>query len=198
MPGYELINQLAEQSDSTELGGTLSHALADRLRVTCGETSRRIAEAADLGPRRALSGEPLGAPVDRDRSRTTRRYDRRLHVAVIRRLFGQLPCSVDIQTREAAEKHLAKLVTQFRPTRPSWPPLACATPRIKVPWWTAHLLRRRLPETPVRTASATTMPPMRGVKYRTASFEGDERGPYDPVPAASQPPTDSCARYFLP
>jgi len=30
------------------------------------------------------------------------------------------------------------------------------------------------------------------------SLKGDERGLYGPVPAASQPPTDSCARYFLP
>jgi hypothetical protein len=30
VPGHQLINQIAEQSDSTELGGTLSHALADR------------------------------------------------------------------------------------------------------------------------------------------------------------------------
>ena len=51
VPGHELINQIAEQSDSTELGGKLSHVLADRLRITRGEAGRRIAEAADLGPR---------------------------------------------------------------------------------------------------------------------------------------------------
>ena len=59
VPGHELINQLAEQSDSTELGGKLSHVLADRLRITRAEAGRRVAEAADLGPRRALTGEPL-------------------------------------------------------------------------------------------------------------------------------------------
>src|ERR1700746_878996 len=31
VPGHQLINQLAGQCDPTELGGTLSHVLADRL-----------------------------------------------------------------------------------------------------------------------------------------------------------------------
>jgi Domain of unknown function (DUF222) len=56
---HQHINQLAEYASSEELGGRLSHVLADRLRLTRGEAARRIAEAADLAPRRALTGEPL-------------------------------------------------------------------------------------------------------------------------------------------
>ena len=56
---HPLINQLAEQADATELGGKLAPALADRLRISRAEASRRIHEAADLGERRALNGEPL-------------------------------------------------------------------------------------------------------------------------------------------
>ena len=51
VPAHQLINQVAEQGDSAELGGKLSWALADRLHITRGEASRRIADAADLGPR---------------------------------------------------------------------------------------------------------------------------------------------------
>ena len=58
-PEHALISQLVEGSDSAELGGKLSHVLADRLRITRGDAGRRIAEAADLGPRRALTGEAL-------------------------------------------------------------------------------------------------------------------------------------------
>ena len=58
-PGHELINQLAERAGPQELGGPLPQALADRLRITRGEAHRRVAEAADLGPRRALTGEAL-------------------------------------------------------------------------------------------------------------------------------------------
>src|ERR1700691_2079483 len=54
-----LINPLAPQADAVELGGKLAPALANRLRITRAEASRRIHEAEDLGERRALNGEPL-------------------------------------------------------------------------------------------------------------------------------------------
>ncbi len=56
---HALINQLAEHADPAELGGTLAAALADRLRISRAEASRRVHEAADLGERTALNGEPL-------------------------------------------------------------------------------------------------------------------------------------------
>lgn len=114
-PRHQLINQVAAESDSAELGGKLAWALADRLHISRAEAGRRVAEAADLGPRRALTGEPLApelpatADAQRDGAIGTE------HVAVIRRLFYQLPESVDIGTREQAEKHLAAKATQFRP-----------------------------------------------------------------------------------
>ena len=115
VPGHQLINQVAEQAPPEELGGKLSHVLADRLRITRGEANRRITEAADLGPRRALTGEAL-PPVLTATAAAQR--DGKLgagHIQVIRRFFEQLPCSVDIETRDCAEAHLAKLATQFRP-----------------------------------------------------------------------------------
>src|SRR5437016_13507925 len=48
VPGHALINQISEESNTTELGGKPPHALADRLRISRGEANRRIAEAADL------------------------------------------------------------------------------------------------------------------------------------------------------
>ncbi len=115
VPGHELINQVAEQAGPQELGGSLPHALADRLRITRGEARRRVAEAADLGPRRALTGEALAplltatALAQRDGSIDP------AHVEVIRRFFQQLPSAVDPGTREAAEAQLAELATQVRP-----------------------------------------------------------------------------------
>ena len=47
--GHSLINKLARQASDTELGGKLSHALANRLRISRGEAGRRIREADDLG-----------------------------------------------------------------------------------------------------------------------------------------------------
>jgi hypothetical protein len=84
---YPLINQLAEQADPTELGGKLPGALADRLRISRAEASRRIHEAADLGQRRALNGEPL-PPVLEATAEAQRNGDLGAgHVAVIRGFF---------------------------------------------------------------------------------------------------------------
>ncbi|WP_459971737.1 13E12 repeat family protein, partial [Mycobacterium sp. MUNTM1] len=114
-PSHQLINQLGEQGDSTELGGKLSWVLADRLHITRAEAGRRISEAADLGPRRALTGEPL-APVLPATAAAQR--DGAIgadHVAVIRRFFHQLPESVDLETSVHAERQLAARAAEFRP-----------------------------------------------------------------------------------
>src|SRR5712671_6159499 len=56
---HEPINHLAHQATPEELGGKLSHAIAERTLISRAEASRRIQEAADLGPRHAITGEPL-------------------------------------------------------------------------------------------------------------------------------------------
>ncbi|MEE6139067.1 HNH endonuclease signature motif containing protein [Mycobacterium sp. 050128] len=115
VPGHELINQLGEQSDSGELGGTLTAALAHQLRITRSEAGRRIAEAADLGPRRAISGEPLPPRLTATAKAQRDGNIGSSHVAVIRQFFDALPSWVDIETREYAEKDLAEHATHYRP-----------------------------------------------------------------------------------
>ncbi|OSC43220.1 HNH endonuclease signature motif containing protein [Mycobacterium decipiens] len=115
VPQHALINQIAEQAGETELGGTLSRVLADRLRITRGEAGRRVAEAAELGERRALTGQPL-PPVLTATAAAQR--DGRIgaaHVQVIRGFVHRLPADIDVETGEKAEAHLAKLASQFRP-----------------------------------------------------------------------------------
>ncbi|MGO9385872.1 MAG: DUF222 domain-containing protein, partial [Mycobacterium sp.] len=108
VPGHELINQLAAQSDPTELGGKLSHALADRLRITRSEARRRVAQAADLGPRRAVTGEALSPLLTATAAAQRAGQIGTGHVAVIRGFVHQLPHWVDLDTRDCAEKHLAQ------------------------------------------------------------------------------------------
>ena len=55
-------NHLARQATPEELGGKLSHVIAEWTLISRVEASRRIKEAADLGERRALTGQPL-APL---------------------------------------------------------------------------------------------------------------------------------------
>ena len=113
--GHGLINQIGERSDSTELGDKLPVALADRLRITRGEAARRVAEAADLGQRRALTGEPLEPLLTATAAAQRAARIGAAHVRVIRTFLHRLPASVDIETREQAEAHLARLAAQFRP-----------------------------------------------------------------------------------
>ncbi len=115
VPGHRLINQVVGQATPEELGGRVSHALADRLNITRADALRRVTEAAELGPRQAVTGEPLPPRLT---ATAAGERDGRLgagHVWVIRRFFDQLPCGVDVETREKAEAHLAKLAMQHRP-----------------------------------------------------------------------------------
>ncbi|GAB7144674.1 hypothetical protein LRC484719_32700 [Mycobacterium riyadhense] len=114
-PQHTLINQLDAQATEEELGATLGSALADRLRITKAEASRRINEAADLGQRRALTGEPL-APVLTATAAAQR--DGLIgdgHVREIRSFFAHLPVEVDLPTRQAAEADLAHKAGEYRP-----------------------------------------------------------------------------------
>jgi hypothetical protein len=112
---HPLINQLAEQAEPAEIGGKLAAVLADRLRISRTEASRRVHEAADLGERRALNGEPL-APVLEATAAAQRNGDLGpAHVAVIRSFWHRLPDFVDVETRAKAEADLARRASQHRP-----------------------------------------------------------------------------------
>src|ERR1700729_1930834 len=112
---HALINQLAEQADPTELGGKLPAALANRLRISRAEASRRIHEAADLGERRALNGEPLPPALPATAEAQRNGELGAGHVAVIRSFWHRLPDFVDIETRAKAEAQLARLAGEHRP-----------------------------------------------------------------------------------
>jgi Domain of unknown function (DUF222) len=112
---HPLINQLVEQADESELGGTLAAALANRLRITRAEASRRIHDAADLGERRALNGEALPPVLEATAAAQRNGEIGAGHVAVIRSFWHRLPDFVDIETRHKAEAQLARLAAEHRP-----------------------------------------------------------------------------------
>jgi hypothetical protein len=115
VPEHKLINQLARQATPEELGGKLSHAVAEWTLISRAEAGRRVRDAADLGPRSGLTGEPL-APVLAGTAAAQRAGKLGAgQVAVIRRFYHQLPGWVDDATRERAEADLAKQGTQYRP-----------------------------------------------------------------------------------
>jgi hypothetical protein len=114
-PQHGLINQLDAQASEEELGGKLRSALADRLRITKAEAGQRIHEAADLGERRALTGESLAPQLTATAAAQRKGLIGDAHVRVIRSFFAHLPAEVDAPTREAADADLAHKACGYRP-----------------------------------------------------------------------------------
>lgn len=112
---HPLINSLARQAPSLELGGTVSHALAAWTLISRTEASRRIKEARDLGIRHGLTGEPLAPALAATAAAQRQGKLGAGQVAVIRNFYHRLPGWVDTAARDDAEARLAELGTQFGP-----------------------------------------------------------------------------------
>ncbi|OBH20489.1 HNH endonuclease signature motif containing protein [Mycobacterium sp. E3247] len=112
---HPLIDSLARRATPEELGGKLSHAIAESVLISRAEASRRIKEATDLGPRFGLTGEPLEPLLPATAAAQREGKLGAGQVAVIRRFFHHLPGWVDFATRQAVEADLATHGTQYRP-----------------------------------------------------------------------------------
>ena len=99
-----------------ELGEpSLASALSTLLRISRTEANRRIHEAEDLGPRTAMTGEPLEPVLSNTAAAQRRGQIGPEHVQIIRQFFAKLPGFVDFPTREAAESDLAQLACGLPP-----------------------------------------------------------------------------------
>ncbi|KDE98987.1 maturase [Mycolicibacterium aromaticivorans JS19b1 = JCM 16368] len=89
--------------------------LADVLRISPREAKRRIRDAEQLAPRRALTGEPL-PPMLPETSKAWHAGELAgEHVQVIQKFFRDLPEHVPAIEREKAERTLAQKATALRP-----------------------------------------------------------------------------------
>ncbi|OBJ60125.1 HNH endonuclease signature motif containing protein, partial [Mycobacterium sp. 1423905.2] len=113
--GHALINQIDSQATPAELGGKFAQVLADRLRITGGEATRRITDARMLGTRQALTGQPLAPQYEATAAAQRAGLVGASHIAIIHRFFDELPCWVDAPTRQAAEADLARWASAHRP-----------------------------------------------------------------------------------
>ncbi|WP_155728353.1 DUF222 domain-containing protein, partial [Mycobacterium avium] len=98
-----------------ELGGRLSHAIAEATLISRAEAARRVHTAADLGPRVGLTGEPLPPVLAATAAAQRAGSLGPEQVAVIRKFCHQLPGWIDQATRERAETDLAREGTRYRP-----------------------------------------------------------------------------------
>ncbi|MDO2385185.1 HNH endonuclease signature motif containing protein [Mycobacterium avium subsp. hominissuis] len=112
---HPLINALARDATPAELGGRLSHAIAEATLISRAEAARRVHTAADLGPRVGLTGEPLPPLLAATAARQREGSLGPEQVAVIRKFCHQLPGWIDQATRERAEADLAREGTRYRP-----------------------------------------------------------------------------------
>lgn len=111
---HPLVNQVAA-TDPAELGGKPRWVLADELHLSRGEAGRRLAEAAELGPRRTLTGEPLEPVLPAVAAAQRAGAIGAAHIEVIRKFFDYLPDGLDTTTLVQAETELTELAGQYRP-----------------------------------------------------------------------------------
>jgi hypothetical protein len=113
-PEHQMINLLGDAAPA-EIGGALPTVMADRLRITRGEATRRIGDAEVLGPRSTLTGERLEPMMPATAASQAAGEIGAGHVREIRQFFNKLPGWVDEPTKEQTERHLVKLAGEFRP-----------------------------------------------------------------------------------
>jgi Domain of unknown function (DUF222) len=113
---HRLIHALIGDCTPADLGAyNWSAVLQLRLRISACEAHRRLEDAEFLGPRRALTGEPLEPQLPNVAKHQADGTLGSEHVRIIRKFFHDLPSAVDYQTREGCERTLADLGATHTP-----------------------------------------------------------------------------------
>jgi hypothetical protein len=113
---HKIINRLAAEADPKALGAkNLADLFATRLRISPDEAKRRIKHAELLGPRRAVTGEPLAPKLAHVAVVQEQGLIGPEHVRILEKFFKKLPNYVDAQTCEAAEADLARAAAGLGP-----------------------------------------------------------------------------------
>ncbi|CAN5403493.1 HNH endonuclease signature motif containing protein [soil metagenome] len=112
---HRVICALRETATAAELGEPLTGALANALHITPREAKQRIDDAAELGPRRALSGQPMEPWLPATAAAQAAGTIRAGHVRVIREFCAALPGHVPVADRDRAERDLVGYSRGLRP-----------------------------------------------------------------------------------
>ncbi|MGO4446558.1 DUF222 domain-containing protein, partial [Mycobacterium sp. 2YAF39] len=101
---HRMLARLQTETTAKEMGAkSWRQVLAIRWRISTSEAGRRLDEAALLGPRRTLTGEPLDPVLPCTASAQARGLINGEHVDKIREAMDRIPGFVDIATRGAIE-----------------------------------------------------------------------------------------------
>ncbi|MEH3140882.1 MAG: HNH endonuclease signature motif containing protein [Mycobacterium kyogaense] len=113
---HQILNRLTTETEPRRLGeASWKKVLTTTLRVSDKEAKRRLADAAALGPRQALTGEPLAPVWEATAAAQASGALDADHVAVIAKFHDGLPVWVDVDTRAAADRQLASLGAGLTP-----------------------------------------------------------------------------------
>ncbi|MEB3069792.1 HNH endonuclease signature motif containing protein [[Mycobacterium] vasticus] len=113
---HQIMARFVAEGHSEALAGcSLAKALGERLRISAKEARRRVDDAAVLGPRTAMSGEPLDPVLPNLAAAQAAGQVGPEHVAIARKAMDKIPARVAAADRERAEGDLAELATLFAP-----------------------------------------------------------------------------------
>lgn len=106
---HRLLARLQVETTPREMGAkSWKDVLATRWRISSGEANRRLAEAAELGPRRTLIGETLAPILPATAAAQAVGLINPEHVKVLRDAMKKLPGFVDTATRAQIEVDLVR------------------------------------------------------------------------------------------
>jgi hypothetical protein len=113
---HRVLARLMAETEPCRLGEkTWPSVLTTALRISSAEAKRRIARAQTLGPRRAMTGQPLAPEWEATAAAQAHGLLDAEHVAVIVKFHHGLPSWVDVGTRAEADRHLARIGSGLGP-----------------------------------------------------------------------------------
>ncbi|MEE6166899.1 MULTISPECIES: HNH endonuclease signature motif containing protein [unclassified Mycolicibacterium] len=113
---HALLAAAQARTTAREIGAkNWADALAIRLRISPTEAKRRVTEAALLGPRAAVSGEPLEPVLPATAAAQAAGQINTDHVAVIKKFFDHCPVPLDADTRTQIDEDLARIAAGNSP-----------------------------------------------------------------------------------
>ena len=113
---HAALARLDREAAPANLGAkSLKAVLMTRLRISGTEAKRRLDEAAELGPRTGLTGEPLEPMLAEVADAQADGAINAEHVAVIRTFFKELPYRVDPEVRDRAQTTLVTIARGHGP-----------------------------------------------------------------------------------
>ncbi|WP_124712178.1 HNH endonuclease signature motif containing protein [Mycolicibacterium nivoides] len=113
---HVILAEMQSRTTAAEIGAkSWSDVLAIRLRISNKEAKRRVAEAANLGPRTTITGQHLAPVLPATAAAQAEGHINTEHVAIIRKFFAKPPVPLDAATHAQIDADLARIAAGNSP-----------------------------------------------------------------------------------